>query len=215
MRIGVLVSGRGSNLQAIIDNVEAGKLKADISLVISDNPEAKAVERCKKHGIPFSIIERKNFSAKREFEERMVKELKDKGVELVVLAGFMKILSSYFVSNFPLRIINIHPSVLPSFKGLDAQGQAVKYGVLFSGCTVHFVDETVDGGPIIAQAVVPVFPGESSESLAKRILAYEHRILPQVIQWISEGRVYVNGREVKVKGATYGTLPFNPDLEQF
>ncbi len=215
MRIGVLVSGRGSNLQAIIDNIEKGKLKVEIPLVISDNPEAKALERCKRHGVPYRVIERKTFKSKREFEERMVIELEDNGIDLVVLAGFMRILSPYFISKFPLRIINIHPSILPSFKGLDAQGQAIKYGVLFSGCTVHFVDETVDGGPIIAQAVVPVFPGESSDSLAKRILNYEHRILPQVIQWISEGRVYVKGREVKVKGATYGTIPFNPDLEQF
>ncbi len=215
MRIGVLVSGRGSNLQAIIDNIEKGKLKVEIPLVISDNPGAKALERCRKHGVPYKIIERKAFKNKREFEERMIAELEDKGVDLVVLAGFMRILSPYFISKFPLRIINIHPSILPSFKGLDAQGQAIKYGVLFSGCTVHFVDETVDGGPIIAQAVVPVFPGESSDSLAKRILNYEHRILPQVIQWISEGRVYVKDREVKVKGATYGTIPFNPDLEQF
>ncbi len=215
MNIGVLVSGRGSNLQAIIDSIESGKLNVNISIVVSDNPEAYALERCKKHGIDFDVVERKRFGSKREFEERIISILKDKKVDLVVLAGFMRILSSFFISHYRNRIINIHPSLLPAFKGLHAQRQAIDYGVKVSGCSVHLVDESLDGGPIIIQAVVPVFPDDNEESLAERILKYEHRILPQTIRWFSENRVVIEDRKIYIKGAKYGTLPFNPDLEGF
>jgi len=211
----VLVSGRGSNLQALIDNVEAGKLKARIALVISDNPEAQAIKRCQKHGVPCKVLRREDFPSKKAFEEEMVRALKEAGVELVVLAGFMRILSKHFIEHFPERVINVHPSLLPSFKGLEAQRQAVEYGARFSGCTVHLVDETVDGGPVIVQAVVPVLPEDTAESLAERILKWEHRILPQAVQWFAEGRVSVEGRKVLVEGARYGTLPVNPELEGF
>jgi len=215
LRIGVLVSGRGSNLQAIIDSIEAGKVKAKIEVVVSDNPKALALERCRKHGIPYTTVELKNYSSRKAFEEAIAQVLKERGVELVVLAGFMRILSGHFLQHFPNRVINIHPSLIPAFQGLHAQEQAVKFGVKFSGCTVHLVDESVDGGPVIVQAVVPVLPEDTGETLAERILSWEHKILPQTIQWFAENRIKINGRKVVVEGARYGELPANPALEIF
>jgi len=215
LKVGVLVSGRGTNLQALIDAKEAGKLGAEIALVVSDNPQAKAIERCKKHRIPCKVLERKDFSSKKEFEEALAQALKEAGVELVVLAGFMRILSPHFLKHFPDRVINIHPSLVPAFQGLHAQRRAVEFGAKFSGCTVHFVDESVDGGPVIVQAVVPLLPEDTEESLAERILKWEHRILPQTVRWFAEGRVKKEGRKVVVEGAKYGTLPVNPELERF
>lgn len=215
LKIGVLVSGRGSNLQAIIDGIESGKIEGSIELVVSDNPEAYALERCKRHGVPYEVVRRKDFGSKEEFEERIAGILKEREVELVVLAGFMRILSGAFLQHFPGRVINIHPSLIPAFQGLHAQRRAVEFGVKLSGCTVHIVDESVDGGPVIVQAVVPVLPEDTEESLSERILAYEHRILPQTVQWFAEGRVRVSGRKVVVEGARYGTLPVNPNLEEF
>ncbi len=215
MNLGVLVSGRGSNLQAIIDAIERGKLKARISLVISDREGVPAIERCIKHNVPYKVIRRKDFESKEDFERAMVNALKEAEVDLVVLAGFMRLLSSVFLESFPMRIINIHPSLIPAFQGLRAQKQAIDYGARITGCTVHFVTEELDNGPVIAQACVPVLPEDTEESLSQRILSYEHRILPQVIKWIVEGRVRVEGRKVVVVGAQYGTLPFNPSLEDF
>ncbi len=215
LRIGVLVSGRGSNLQAIMDGIREGKIEASLELVISDNPQAYALERCKKHGVNFKVIERKSFKTKKDFERAMAQELKERGVELVVLAGFMRILSKEFLNFFPERVINIHPSLIPAFQGLEAQRQAVEFGAKLSGCTVHLVDESVDGGPPIVQAVVPVLPEDTAESLADRILSYEHRILPQTVQWFAERRVKIEGRKVIVEGARYGEVPINPALERF
>ncbi|AAC06974.1 phosphoribosylglycinamide formyltransferase [Aquifex aeolicus] len=215
LKIGVLVSGRGSNLQAIIDAIESGKVNASIELVISDNPKAYAIERCKKHNVECKVIQRKEFPSKKEFEERMALELKKKGVELVVLAGFMRILSHNFLKYFPNKVINIHPSLIPAFQGLHAQKQAVEFGVKFSGCTVHIVDESVDAGPVIVQAVVPVLPEDDENTLADRILKWEHKILPQTVQWFAQDRIIIDGRKVIVKDATYGTLPVNPALEIF
>ncbi len=213
VKIGVLVSGRGTNLQAIINNIEKGRLDAKIELVISDNPKAPAIERCKRHGVNFRIIEKKDFPSKEAFEAELARALKD--VELVVLAGFMKILSGAFLSHFPDRVINIHPSLIPAFQGLRAQKQAIDFGTRFSGCTVHIVDESVDGGPVIVQAVVPLTPQDTEKTLSERILGYEHRILPQAIQWFAEDRIVVEGRKVLIKGAKYGELPVNPALEKF
>ncbi len=215
LNLGVLVSGRGSNLQAIIDAIESGKIPARISLVISDKDQAYALERCKKHGIESLVIRRKDFPSKEEFESKIAEELKAKGVELVVLAGFMRVLSGTFLRYFPERVINIHPSLIPAFQGLHAQRQAVEFGAKFSGCSVHLVDESVDGGPVIAQAVVPLTPEDTEESLSERILSYEHKVLPQVVRWFAEGRVKIEGRNVVVEGARYGTLPVNPALEIF
>ncbi len=215
MNLGILVSGRGSNLQAIIDAIESRKLDANINIVISDNEKALALQRCKKYNITSKVIERKNFNTKKEFEENIINELKSRNVELVVLAGFMRILSPSFIAAFKDRIINIHPSLIPAFQGLHAQKQAIEYGALITGCSVHFVDETLDNGPLIVQACVPVLLDDTPESISERILKYEHKILPQAIKWISQGRVEISGRKVVVKGALYGTLPVNPQLEDF
>ena len=215
VRIGVLVSGRGSNLQAIINAIKEGRLEADLRVVISDNPDAYALKRCEREGIKSKVISRSGFKSRQEFEKSLASALKGEEVELVVLAGFMRILKSAFLSHFPEKVINIHPSLIPSFQGLNAQKRAVEFGVKVSGCTVHIVDSSVDGGPVIAQAVVPVLPEDDEESLSERILSYEHRILPQVIQWFSEGRVRVEGRRVLIEGANYGSLPVNPALEKF
>ncbi len=215
VRIGVLVSGRGSNLQAIINAIKEHRLEAELRVVVSDNPDAYALKRCEKEGIKSAVISPSGFKSRQEFEESLASALKGEEVELVVLAGFMRILKSAFLNHFPERVINIHPSLIPSFQGLNAQKRAVEFGVKVSGCTVHIVDSSVDGGPVIAQAVVPVMPQDSKDSLSERILSYEHRILPQVIQWFSEGRVRVEGRKVFIEGAKYGSLPVNPALEKF
>ncbi|RUM29959.1 MAG: phosphoribosylglycinamide formyltransferase [Aquifex sp.] len=215
LKIGVLVSGRGSNLQAIIDSIESGKLNASIEVVISDNPKAYALERCKKHRVDYQIIEMKNSPSRRDFEEKIAEILKSKNVELVVLAGFMRILSGHFLKYFPHRVINIHPSLIPAFQGMHAQRQALDFGAKFTGCTVHIVDESVDGGPVIIQAVVPVLPEDTEDTLAQRILKWEHKILPQAIQWFAEERVIIEGRKVFIKDARYGELPVNPALEIF
>jgi phosphoribosylglycinamide formyltransferase-1 len=197
--IGVLVSGRGSNLQAIMDEIESGRLDAVIKVVISDNPGARALERARACSIPVKVIERGPYPTRDAFDMEIVKTLKDLGVVLVVLAGFMRILSPAFIRAFPMRVINIHPSLLPSFPGLDVHKKTLEHGVKFSGCTVHFVDEVLDSGPIIIQAVVPVLDDDTVDTLSSRILAEEHRIYPRAIQLISEGRLSKVGRRVLIK----------------
>lgn len=189
----VLASGRGSNLQALID---AG---FPIALVITDKENALALERAKKHGIPAEYINPKDFSHKEEYEAKLVEKIKEYHCTLVCLAGFMRILSPYFINNVNLKILNIHPSLLPSFPGLNAHQQALDYGVKFSGCTVHLVDEGVDSGPIIKQAVVPVFPDDTVDSLAERILVEEHRIYPLAVKLILEDKLTFQGRKVFVQ----------------
>ena len=199
VRIGVLVSGSGTNLQSIIDNIEKGLLDADIRVIISNNPDAYALKRAKRHNIPATIIEHENFKKREEFDREMIDILRSHSVELVVMAGFMRILSPFFLKAFPMRIMNIHPAILPSFPGLHAQQKAFGYGVKFSGCTVHFVDEGVDTGPIVIQAVVPVYDDDTEETLAERILKEEHRIYSQAIQLYAEGKLEVVGRRVRIK----------------
>jgi phosphoribosylglycinamide formyltransferase 1 len=198
--IGVLISGSGTNLQAIIDAIEANKLDATIRLVLSNRADAYGLVRAKNHGIPAEVLDHKNFTSREAFDAAAVETLKSRGVELVVLAGFMRLLSPVFVKAFSNRMMNIHPSLLPSFPGLHVQRRAVEHGVRFSGCTVHFVNEDCDEGPIIIQAVVPVFPEDTEETLAARILTQEHRIYPRAIQLYSEGRLRVEGRKVFVDG---------------
>ncbi len=197
--IGILVSGRGSNMLAIADAIAAGQVPACIKVVISDRPGAPALAAARQRGIEVMTLSRKQYPSRAAFETALAAALKDKGVELVVLAGFMRLLSQTFLDQFPQRVINIHPARLPAFPGLDAQRQAWEYGVKFSGCSVHFVDEGVDTGPIIAQAVVPVLDTDIPETLAERILAEEHRLYPQVIKWLAEGRVEVRGRRVFIR----------------
>ncbi len=199
--LGILASGRGSNLQAIIDAIEAGRLDAVIKIVISDNPSAFALERARQHRIPFKIITKKEFPLREDFDKAVAGILREAGVELIVLAGFMRILSAVFIKEFPLRIINIHPSLLPSFTGLDVQKKAIDWGVKFSGCTVHFVDEGLDSGPIIIQAVLPVLDSDTKETLSERILKEEHRIYPMAIKLLLEERVVIKGRRVFIKDA--------------
>lgn len=215
--IGVLVSGSGSNLQSIIDHIEGGKLDAEIKLVLSNKPEAYALERCRKHHIPTAVIDHRLFASREEFDRRVIEELRASGVELVVMAGFMRVLSPEFFRAFPMKILNIHPALLPSFPGIHVQQKAVEYGVKFSGCTVHFADEGVDTGPIIIQAVVPVDQDDTADTLAERILKEEHRIYPQAIQYYAEGRIEIEGRKVRVRDGRRMTESalHNPPLTRF
>ena len=197
-KIGVVVSGRGSNFQSIIDHIAEGKLNIEIAVVVSDHKEAFALERAAKAGIPTAVVERKGCKDKAEFEDKIDAALREAGAEVVVLAGFMRILTGHFISRWEHKIINIHPALLPSFKGLDAQGQAVDYGVKVAGCTVHFVDEGTDTGPIILQKVVPVLDDDTEETLAARILKEEHKALPEAIQLWADGKLTIKGRKVYV-----------------
>lgn len=197
-KIGVLVSGRGSNLQAIMDRIADGYLPLDIKIVISDKADALALKRAEAAGILTAVVSRKDCASKEEFENKIHQALTEAGCELVVLAGFMRILSGNFVNKWPVKIVNIHPALLPSFPGLDAQGQAVNYGVKISGCTVHFVDEGTDSGPIILQKAVPVLDDDTEETLAARILEQEHKAMPEALKLWAEGKLLVEGRRVKV-----------------
>jgi phosphoribosylglycinamide formyltransferase-1 len=198
--IAVLVSGSGSNLQAIIDASEKGEITCRVGLVISNKPDAYGLVRAKKHGIPTEVISHRDFSSREEFDQRLVEILRKSGAELVCLAGFMRVLTPVFVRAFPNRILNIHPALLPSFPGTHGPKQALDHGVRFSGCSVHFLDEGVDTGPIIVQAVVPVYGDDTEETLAARILVQEHRIYPMAIRLFFQGRLKVEGRRVRVEG---------------
>jgi phosphoribosylglycinamide formyltransferase 1 len=198
--IGVLISGSGTNLQAIIDAIEADQLDATIRLVLSNRADAYGLARAKSHGIPTEVVDHKHFATREAFDAAVVEMLRACDVELVVLAGFMRLLSPVFVKAFSNRMMNIHPALLPSFPGLHVQKRAVEHGVRFSGCTVHFVNEQCDEGPIIIQAVVPVFPDDTEGSLTARILEQEHRSYPRAIQLYSEGRLRIDGRRVFVEG---------------
>lgn len=197
-RIGVLVSGSGTNLQAIIDRIETGDLSATIACVISNNPDAYALTRATRHGIPTVIHEKGGYASRREYDAATVEILRSHSVNLVVLAGFMRILSDVMVGAFPNAIMNIHPALLPAFPGLHAQQQALDYGVRYSGCTVHFVDCGTDTGPIILQSVVPVEQDDSEETLSARIQKEEHHTFPAAIKLFSEGRIRVEGRHVRI-----------------
>lgn len=199
LRIAVLASGRGTNLQALIEAQNADRLGGEIVLVVSDNPKAKALERASRHGIPTRVIEPAGYATREGFDRALVETLQAHRVELVVLAGYMRLLSPVVLQAYPQRVINIHPSLLPSFPGLNAQEQAWKYGVKYTGCTVHFVDEGMDTGPIIAQRVVAVNPEDTADDLAAKILQEEHRLYPQVVRWLAEGRVVLQGRRVLIK----------------
>lgn len=196
--IGVLVSGGGSNLQAIIDAIEDERVPAEIRVVICNRPQAMALERAARHGIACEVIEHGAFATRAAFDERVVEVLREKGVELVCLAGFDRLLSPVFVAAFPGRILNIHPALLPAFPGLNAQRQALEYGVRITGCTVHVVDEKMDHGPIVIQAAVPVYSDDTVESVTERILAEEHRIYPEAVCLFAEGKVRIAGRRITI-----------------
>ncbi len=198
LSIGVLASGRGSNFQSIIDAIDSGYLRAKIVLLITDNPNAYAIERARKHGIETLILIPKLSASRNDYYKKISHELKVREVGLVVLAGFMRVVGKPLVDAFRFRIMNIHPALLPSFPGFHGQGQAVDYGVKISGCTVHFVDEGIDTGPIIIQAAVPAFFEDTEDALSERILTLEHRIFPEAIRLFAENRLEVVGRKVKI-----------------
>jgi phosphoribosylglycinamide formyltransferase-1 len=196
IRLGILISGSGTNLQAIIDRSESGELDAEVVCVISNKADAFGLERARKHGIAAIHIDHKSFSGRSEYDAAVVKNLLEFKVDLVILAGFMRIVTPVLLDAFPNRVMNIHPALLPSFPGLDAQKQALDYGAKVSGCTVHFVDAGTDTGPIILQSVVPVLEGDTEETLSQRIHLEEHKLYPAAIQLFAEGRLKVEGRRV-------------------
>jgi phosphoribosylglycinamide formyltransferase 1 len=197
--IGVLVSGGGSNLQSLIDRMAAGILDVTIESVVSNNPEAGGLERAARHGIRTHVLPHKEYADRRDYDRALIELLRADGVRAVVLAGFMRIVGEDVLAAFPGAVLNIHPALLPAFPGLHAQDQAARYGVRLAGCTVHFVDEQVDHGPIIIQAAVPALPGEDQAELGERILRMEHRIYPQAVQWLAQGRLEIQGRQVVVR----------------
>jgi len=199
LRIAVLASGGGSNLQSIIEACAGGSIDAEIAVLISNNPAAGALARAKKAGIRTLCIDHRDFSDRHDFDRAVVGALKDMDADLVVLAGFMRLISGVFIEAFPHRIMNIHPALLPAFPGLHVQKKALEYGARFAGCTVHFVDEGMDTGPIIIQAVVPVLDSDDEASLSARILEQEHRIYPRAIQLFAEGRLRIEGRRVRIE----------------
>ncbi len=199
IRVAVLASGRGTNLQALLDAEVSGSLgKARIALVLSDRPGAKALERARQRGVEALFLDPKPFPEREAYDEAALNALRTRDIGLVALAGFMRVLTPVLVRAFPNRILNIHPALLPAFPGLHAQRQALKHGVKVAGCTIHFVDEQVDHGPIILQAAVPVLEGDTEETLAARILEQEHRIYPQAVRLFAEGRLTVEGRRVRI-----------------
>jgi phosphoribosylglycinamide formyltransferase-1 len=216
VKIGVLVSGSGSNLQAIIDNIEAGRLDAQIRIIVSNLPEVYALERARKHGIPSLVLPHKGMK-REEFDRKLVEVLRSHDVELVVLAGFMRIVTPVLLRAFPMRVMNIHPALLPAFPGTHVWQAEVDYGVKFAGCTVHFVDEGTDTGPVIMQAVVPVYDEDTADTLNARILKQEHKIYSQAIQLYAEGRIKIQGRRVLTPGHPQAADEFmiNPPVTIF
>jgi phosphoribosylglycinamide formyltransferase-1 len=205
VRLAVLLSGRGSNLQAIIDAIEGGALSAEIAVVVSNKQEAAGLERARKHGAPIVWLDPKPFAGRPDsreaYDRAMLDVLRKYEVDLVLLAGYMKIVTAVLIAAYENRMMNIHPSLLPSFPGLDVQKKAIEHGCKITGCTVHFVTEGVDEGPIIVQAAVPIVEGDTPDALAARILEQEHRIYPHAIQLYAEGRLRVEGRRVMVAEA--------------
>ena len=198
MRVAVLVSGTGTNLQALLDAEARGELApAKIVVVISNKPGVRALDRAAAANVPAVVVDHKQFADRTRFEDALLAHLR--GVELIVLAGFMRVLTAHFVERFPLRIVNTHPSLLPAFPGVDAPAQAIAHGVKLGGVTVHFVDTSLDGGPIIAQVAVPVLPGDDAASLHARIQVEEHRLLPQVVRSLARGLVSCEGRSVVMR----------------
>ena len=215
LRVAVLASGRGSNLQAIIDAIEAGQLQAKIVAVISNKQDAVALERARKHGLPDLFVDPKPFAGRPDsreaYDQALLDLLKKYDVELVLLAGYMKIVTAVLVNSYANRMMNIHPSLLPSFPGLDVQRKAIEWGCKLAGCTVHFVTEGVDEGPIILQAAVPILDSDTAESLAARILEQEHKIYPRAVRLFAENRLRVEGRRVLIEqGKSVGEAIISP-----
>ena len=204
--VAVLISGSGTNLQALIDHCARDDYPARIVLVISNNPDAKGLERAEKAGIPTKVINHRDYPDRETYDDQLHQALKEHNVKIICLAGFMRILDARFVNRWRNRMLNIHPSLLPSFKGLHTHERAIEAGVRFTGCTVHFVNPELDDGPIITQSVVAIDPDESAESLAARVLSQEHIIYPQALKLVAEGRVRVVGNKVTIRDADYEDL---------
>ena len=200
LKLAVIISGEGTNLQALIKACAQASFPANIQIVISNKENAYGLERAKNAGLKNLVINSKHYANRENFEEKLNHCITEANVELICLAGFMQIFSAQFIKKWHNKIINIHPSLLPAFKGLNVQARAINEGAMFSGCTVHFVREKIDDGPIIIQAAVPVLQDDTSEVLKKRILKQEHLIYPIAVRWIAENRVYVNGDRVKITG---------------
>jgi len=198
VRLGILISGRGSNFEAIANSIARRKLDAEIAIVISNRTDAAGLEIARQRGIPMRVIASAGLE-REAYDKLLIEELRTHEVELVCLAGFMRLLSAHFIRAFPNRILNIHPSLLPAFPGLDAQRQALEHGVKITGCTVHFVDEYLDSGPIVIQSAVPVLDNDTVETLSARILTQEHLIYSKAIQYIVENRASIEGRRVKIR----------------
>jgi phosphoribosylglycinamide formyltransferase 1 len=216
VKLGVLISGTGSNLQSIIDAILRGDLKAEIRVVISNRADAQGLERARRHGIETAVIEHRKFPSREDFDRAVLAALRDHSVELVALAGFMRLLSPVMIDAFPGRIMNIHNSLLPSFPGIHGPKDAIEYGVKIAGCTVFFVTPGVDVGPVIVQAAVPVLPGDDEQRLAARILQQEHRIFPHAISLFQQRRLEIQGRRVIIKGdsSTPNSSPIvNPPVD--
>jgi phosphoribosylglycinamide formyltransferase 1 len=212
LRIGILISGRGSNMAALIEAAKAADYPAEIALVVSNVADAPGLALAQKAGVPTAVVPHRGQPDRETFDRAVSAELERHGVELVVLAGFLRIFSPWFPTHWSGRLINIHPSLLPSFKGLHVQQQAIDAGVRLSGCTVHFVIPDLDAGPVIAQAAVPVLPDDSEATLSARILRQEHRLYPMVVRWFGEGRISLSGAKVAVAGVPEGaTLLFSAD----
>ena len=213
--IGVLASGTGTNFEAIAEAIVSGTLDAEIRLLLCNRPHASVLERAREKGVTAEVVDHEGFEDRERFDRELVSRLCAVGTELVVLAGFDRLITAAMLEAFPQRIINIHPALLPAFKGVDAQAQATDHGVRIAGATVHIVDERVDHGPIIIQAAVPVVPGESEETVRRRILRQEHKIYPRAIQLFAEGRVRVSGRRVIIAGVgePTGEVLISPPLE--
>ncbi len=211
LNIAILASGSGSNAQAIFDKIHSGALDAKVSLVISNRPGAFVLERAQKLSIPTLELDHKAYADRESFDAHLVQALQECGAQIIVLAGYMRILTPVFLNAFKDRVINVHPAILPSFVGAHGAADACAYGVKMSGCTVHFVNEEVDGGAIIAQAAVPVLDDDQADSLQKRIQTLEHRLFPQVIQWLAQNRIAVDGRHVRLLAGANALAP-TPDF---
>ncbi len=206
LQLGVLISGRGSNLQALIDACATVGFPARIALVLSNKPDAAGLGRAQAAGIPTAVVNHRDFADRESFERAVDEKLQESGVELLCLAGFMRVLTAWFVSCWQGRLINIHPSLLPSFPGVDTHARALAAGVRFSGCTVHYVVPDVDAGPIIVQAAVPVVAADTPDSLAARILQAEHRAYPFAVRLIAEGKVRIDGNKTAIVGEADAAL---------
>ncbi|PLX45883.1 MAG: phosphoribosylglycinamide formyltransferase [Deltaproteobacteria bacterium] len=205
LKIGAIASGGGSNLQSILDACNEGRIDGEVVVVLSDNHDAFALERAKKAGIPAVVVALDPREGREEHDRKVVAALKEHGADTVALAGYMLMVTKVLLDAFPQRVINIHPALLPSFPGLHVQQAAIDYGAKFSGCTVHFVDEGMDSGPIVIQAVVPIRDDDTAQTLGARILREEHRIYPQALQYLAEGRLEISGRRVLLKPASPGS----------